>query len=607
MATHRINRAEIELEVGDVALAEQLIERVSLLRDRRIAPLLDRVCTELAGPEWPGAGQGGQVERVWRIDRLELELGAIAVEDFEDDFLRKLEAALRAALGKQLAERGGAGPAENDAIELLDVFARTGNVPWWADRSEPELVARHVRVLLDAAPHALLRLVRALAGDAVALARLARHCEDALLGEIVALTHQGGSAELLAGVRELERLLGRLLGAGASGSSRDRQVRARSALLAALANTDARAPGLLQAMLHELASASPSLWQGLAAGPRPATPALREALLQVGARLAASGSTRAEDRERAPVEARAGAVGRDRAASPATGRDARAGGTQSSDDGPLRERSSAVHDEPGDTASDAAASAGSLDARSGHEAPGPAPDVHAPDAPAPGMPALAETALAPDAPAPGMPALAKTALAPDAPAPVPAPPAPRDPREAAAARRRALERLEELHTGDAGLVILWPFLERFFHQVGLIDQDRRFIGAHARMQAIALLSQLSLADPEPPEFRLPLAKLLCGLAPDDAFALASPLAPAQLAECERLLAAVIDHASILRGMAVASFRATFLQRAGVLSVRDGAWLLQVERQAHDLVLDRFPWSWSWVKLPWMSDPLRVEW
>jgi hypothetical protein len=587
MATHRINRAEIELEVGDVALAEQLIERVSLLRDRRIAPLLDRVCTELAGPEWPGAGQVGQVERVWRIDRLELELGAIAVEDFEDDFLRKLEAALRAALGKQLAERGGAGPAENDAIELLDVFARTGNVPWWADRSEPELVARHVRALLDAAPHALLRLVRALAGDAVALARLARHCEDALLGEIVARTHQGGSAELLAGVRELERLLGRLLGAGASGSSRDRQVRARSALLAALANTDARAPGLLQAMLHELASASPSLWQGLAAGPRPATPALREALLQVGARLAAAGSARDEARERAPAEARAGAVIRDRAASPPTGRDARAGGTQSSDDGRLRERSSAVHDEPGDTASDAAARAGSLDARSGHDAPGPAPDVHASDAPAPGMPALAETALALDAPAPA--------------------PAPRDPREAAAARRRALERLEELHTGDAGLVILWPFLERFFHQVGLIDQDRRFIGAHARMQAIALLSQLSLADPEPPEFRLPLAKLLCGLAPDDAFALASPLAPAQLAECERLLAAVIDHASILRGMAVASFRATFLQRAGVLSVRDGAWLLQVERQAHDLVLDRFPWSWSWVKLPWMSDPLRVEW
>ena len=31
------------------------------------------------------------------------------------------------------------------------------------------------------------------------------------------------------------------------------------------------------------------------------------------------------------------------------------------------------------------------------------------------------------------------------------------------------------------------------------------------------------------------------------------------------------------------------------------------KKAHDLLLDRLPWSWSWVKLPWMPHPLRVEW
>lgn len=193
------------------------------------------------------------------------------------------------------------------------------------------------------------------------------------------------------------------------------------------------------------------------------------------------------------------------------------------------------------------------------------------------------------------------------PAPAPAAPTLPDPRELAAARRRALDQLEQLYVDDAGLVILWPFLDRFFLHAGLLDQDRRFAGEHAPMHAIALLSQLASEDPEPPEFRLPLAKLLCGLPPEAGFALERPLAPEQLDLCERLLAAVIGHASILRDMPVASFRATFLQRPGALSVRDGAWLLQVERQAHDLVLDRFPWSWSWVKLPWMPDPLRVEW
>ena len=41
--------------------------------------------------------------------------------------------------------------------------------------------------------------------------------------------------------------------------------------------------------------------------------------------------------------------------------------------------------------------------------------------------------------------------------------------------------------------------------------------------------------------------------------------------------------------------------------RDGAWLLRVERQTYDLVLDRFPWGWEWLRLPWMDAPLRVEW
>ena len=78
-------------------------------------------------------------------------------------------------------------------------------------------------------------------------------------------------------------------------------------------------------------------------------------------------------------------------------------------------------------------------------------------------------------------------------------------------------------------------------------------------------------------------------------------------ECSNLLTAVIAQAPILRNMSIAGFRHTFLQREGVLRTRDGAWLLQVENLTHDIVLGRFPWSWEWVKLPWMDTALRVEW
>jgi hypothetical protein len=670
MATHRINLAELELQVGEVALAEHLIERVSLLRERRIAPLIDRVCSELSGPE--ARVRPGRPEHVVRIEQLELDLGPIALDDFDDDFLRKLEAALRAALSKRLAEQHGAEPPEHASIELLEIFARTGNLPWWADRGEPEPIASHVRVLLAAAPHELMRLVRALADDEPALTRIARHCGDALLDEIVGAMHAGASAgaELLAGIHELERLI-----AGSeTAPGRANVIRARSAVLAALACTDTREPArALGAVLRELARSSPALRDALVAGELPATPSLREAMARAHAGLAPSGHQHAVDRDRDSVDARTGA-------GPAAAR-AREGerldaGTmderapRSSDDRPLTHERPVVPElhaalsgersgdrvEPdelahlaGETSSSAVTGdAAFIDATSRDTAPAPAapafatrmavspvlaPASHAPTAlasPAPVSPAPASsapTALA--SPAPVSPAPASSA--PTTPAsPVPVSPAPtslahapaapalatpalavpahtRESRELAAARRRALDQLDELYVDDAGLVILWPFLDRFFLHVGLINHDRRFTDEQAPMQAISLLSQLAIEDPEPPEFRLPLAKLLCGLPPEAPFTLERPLTPEQLAECERLLAAVIDHTSILRDMPVASFRATFLQRPGVLFVRDGAWLLKVERQSHDLVLDRFPWSWSWVKLPWMPDPLRVEW
>ena len=589
MATHRINCAEIELQDAYDAHAEPLIERVSLLRERRIAPLIDRVCSELSGPD---AGP------VVRIDRLELDLGPIALDEFDDDFIRKLEAALRAALSKALSEQRSAGLAERASIELLESFSRTGNLPWWADRSEPALVASHVRVLLAGAPHELMRLLHALADDAPALARIARHCDDALLDEIIVQTHAGAGAALLADIHALERLLA----GGESGPGRSNVIRARGAVLAALARAGRREPErMLDALLDEIARSSPLSWDALARPELPATPRLRDAMSRARASVATSPHEHAMGHERAPVDSRASAA---EVASRALERnppnvrpvESRA---PSMDDRPVTHERLA---EPGPPREHVGPDTLALDLDTSSEAM-PAGDASLPAPPSeegsPG-PALPEPALpGPALPVPslGVPALATPSIA--------APP--HNTREAAAARRRALDQLEQLYVDDAGLVILWPFLDRFFLHVGLLDQDRRFIDEQAPMQAIALLSQLASEDPEPPEFRLPLAKLLCGLGPEASFALDHPLAPEQLDECERLLAAVIGHASILRDMPVASFRAAFLRRAGVLSVRDGAWLLQVERQSHDLVLDRFPWSWSWVKLPWMPDPLRVEW
>jgi hypothetical protein len=165
---------------------------------------------------------------------------------------------------------------------------------------------------------------------------------------------------------------------------------------------------------------------------------------------------------------------------------------------------------------------------------------------------------------------------------------------------------DELYIDNAGLVILWPFLNHFFENLGLV-QKGSFLNDDSMQRAVALLQYLASEDPKPPEYLLPLNKLLCGMELEDVFYLETPLTETEMDECNTFLEAVIEQAPILNKMSIAGFRGSFLLRQGILSSRDGASLLRVERETYDVVLDRFPWGMDWVKLPWMTTSLRVEW
>ncbi len=154
---------------------------------------------------------------------------------------------------------------------------------------------------------------------------------------------------------------------------------------------------------------------------------------------------------------------------------------------------------------------------------------------------------------------------------------------------------EEIYVGNAGLVLLWPYLEHFFARLDLVV-DRRFRSDAHRNQAVALLQLLATGALAFVEYQLPLNKVLCGVAPEAVVELDEPLPENMIAACDQLLEAVIANAQAFGDISAAGLR-----------WRDGAWLLQVERVTYDLILNRLPWRWEWVKLPWMHVPLRVEW
>ena len=158
----------------------------------------------------------------------------------------------------------------------------------------------------------------------------------------------------------------------------------------------------------------------------------------------------------------------------------------------------------------------------------------------------------------------------------------------------------------AGLVLLHPYLPRLLRGCGLVVDDH--IPDEHRPRACTLLHALATGEPEAPEYALPFVKLLLGQAPDEPLPAPPPaLMDDDRGEIDALLAAVREHWPALRGTAAQGLRVSFLQRRGLLERRDGAWQLRLQREPFDLLLGLLPWGIAFVKLPWMRQPLVVEW
>jgi hypothetical protein len=162
----------------------------------------------------------------------------------------------------------------------------------------------------------------------------------------------------------------------------------------------------------------------------------------------------------------------------------------------------------------------------------------------------------------------------------------------------------------AGLVLLHPYLPRFLKGCGLVNEKtgRPSIDDAALPRACALLHGLACGDAEAAEHQLPLIKLLLGRSPDEALTAALPrLGKGDVDEVDDLLGAVRGHWKSLGSSSSDVLRLSFLQRSGLLRKADGAWQLQMQAESFDLLLALLPWPISLVKLPWMAQPLMVEW
>ena len=164
----------------------------------------------------------------------------------------------------------------------------------------------------------------------------------------------------------------------------------------------------------------------------------------------------------------------------------------------------------------------------------------------------------------------------------------------------------EFYIQNAGVVLLHPFLIRLFNSLGYL-KGKEFRDDLSRQKAICLTHYLATGETQCPEFVLVLPKFLCGLPLNMPVDGSIEITEEEQDEANRMLQATVNHWEALGRSSIDGLREGFLQREGKLSKKQTGWLLQVEKNTIDILIDRLPWNLSIIMLPWMDDILKVEW
>lgn len=166
--------------------------------------------------------------------------------------------------------------------------------------------------------------------------------------------------------------------------------------------------------------------------------------------------------------------------------------------------------------------------------------------------------------------------------------------------------LDSIYIDNAGLVLLHPFLPSLFDTLKLI-KGNDWLDELSQQKAVLVLEFLATGKDETEEFDLMLNKILCGIDLQEIVSTEIQLEKEIKVECDMLLSEVITQWSVLKNTSIDGLREAFLKRNGKFSKVENGWLLQVEQESIDILLNQLPWGIGIVKLPWMNDMLFVEW
>lgn len=165
---------------------------------------------------------------------------------------------------------------------------------------------------------------------------------------------------------------------------------------------------------------------------------------------------------------------------------------------------------------------------------------------------------------------------------------------------------EDIYVQNAGVVILGPYIPMLFDRLGYVDNGK-FKDDESIQKAMHLLQYAVTGAEEDEEQNLILNKIICGVAIHEPIPRKVALLQSEKDMVDSLLQGVIANWSVLKNTTVEGLQETFFIRDGRLRIEEDSYILTVEEQTFDMLLDQIPWSISKLKLSWMEKLLEVVW
>ncbi len=159
---------------------------------------------------------------------------------------------------------------------------------------------------------------------------------------------------------------------------------------------------------------------------------------------------------------------------------------------------------------------------------------------------------------------------------------------------------------NAGLVILNSYFTILFDRLGLLN-DKEFINEEGQLKAIHYLQYIVTGLTATEESLLVLNKILCGVDIESPIKESIEMTPKEKELIDGMIESSIAYWSSIGTTSVEGFRGNWLVREGVLKEEEDRWELTVEKRSYDILMQKSPFTFSIIKLPWMKKPLHVTW